>query len=100
MLDVSLNGQDFTELAHTFRYYFISDTKVEPNEAQDDEEPDCKITGQGLFDTPLKELKVNLDFTFNENNYCCERNVEIKWNKVDKNFEFKMPKISWIIGDH
>jgi hypothetical protein len=30
MLDVSLNGQDFTELPHTFRYYFITEAKVVP----------------------------------------------------------------------
>jgi len=28
MLDVSVNGQEFTELAHTFRYYFITETKI------------------------------------------------------------------------
>jgi hypothetical protein len=100
MLDVSLNGQDFTELPHTFRYYFISDTKIEPCEGLDDDEPECKIQGQGLFDTPNKELKVCLDFNFNENKYNCERKVDLKWNKVDKNFTFKMPKLSWIIGDH
>jgi hypothetical protein len=31
MLDVSLNNQEFTELPHTFRYYFITDTKITPH---------------------------------------------------------------------
>lgn len=30
MLDVSLNGQQFTELPHTFRYYLISETVLSP----------------------------------------------------------------------
>ncbi len=39
MLDVSLNGQEFTELPHTFRYYFITETKITPNQGEDDTEP-------------------------------------------------------------
>lgn len=81
MLDVSFNGQDFTDLPHTFRYYFISDTKVVPSSGTDDAEPECRIQGQGLFDTPGKQLRANLDFTFAEKKYRCERNVDSKWNK-------------------
>lgn len=100
MLDVSLNGQDFTELPHTFRYYFISETKITPNEGFDDTEPECKIQGNGLFDTPAKQLKITLDFNFNDNKYSCERALDLKWNKPEKQFEFIMPKLAWIIGDH
>ena len=82
MLDVSLNGQEFTELPHTFRYYFITESKITPNEGEDDTEPECKIQGHGLFDTPNKQLKIVLKFTYKENKLDCERNVDIKWNKV------------------
>ena len=82
MLDVSLNGQDFTDIPHTFRYYFISETKIIPNEGMDDDEPECKIQGQGLFDNPNKQLKINLDFTYNSNPFTCERMIDLKWNKT------------------
>lgn len=100
MLDVSLNGQDFTEIPHTFRYYFISEVKIIPNEGQDDSEPQCTIQGSGLFDTPHKQLKVSLNFDFHEKKIACERNIEVKWNKAEKTFTFKFPKLTWIIGDH
>lgn len=71
MLDVSFNGQDFTDLPHTFRYYFVSEAKVVPNEGNDDAEPECKIQGHGLFDTPGKQLKIYLDFSFEAKKYSC-----------------------------
>ncbi len=43
MLDVSLNNQEFTELPHTFRYYFITDTKITPHQGEDDAEPECVL---------------------------------------------------------
>lgn len=100
MLDVSINGQDFTDFPHTFRYYFITDLKITPNESQDDAEPECLIQGSGLFDTPHKQLKVLLSFDLNGKKINCQRSVEIKWNKTEKSFNFKLPKLSWIIGDH
>lgn len=100
MLDVSINGQDFTDLPHTFRYYFINDIKLTPNESQDDAEPDCLIQANGLFDTPHKQLKITLNFDHIEKKISCERTIDLKWNKADKSFAFKLPKLSWIIGDH
>jgi hypothetical protein len=100
MLDVSINGQDFTELPHTFRYFFITDVKITPNESQDDAEPECSIHGNGLFDTPHKQLKIALNFDFREKKISCERNIDVKWNKTEKFLSFKLPKLSWIIGDH
>ena len=100
MLDVSINGQDFTELPHTFRYYFITDVKITPNESQDEAEPEITIQANGLFDTPHKQLRITLSFDYQEKKILSERNVELKWNKVDKLLTFKLPKLAWIIGDH
>lgn len=100
MLDISLNGQDFTEMPHTFRYYFITEAKVVPNEGEDDAEPECKVIGQGFFDTPAKELTIILEFTHKNVRYNCQRKVDLRWNKAEKSYDFKMVKLSWIIGDH
>lgn len=100
MLDISLNGQDFTEMPHTFRYYFITEAKVVPNEGEDDAEPECKVIGQGFFDTPAKELTIILEFTHKNVRYNCQRKVDLRWNKTEKSYDFKMVKLSWIIGDH
>jgi hypothetical protein len=58
------------------------------------------IQGNGLFDTPHKQLKISLNFDFADKKIGCERIIDLKWNKTDKNFNFKLPKLSWIIGDH
>lgn len=43
---------------------------------------------------------MELNFIHQEQKYNCKRNVELKWNKAEKNFIFKMPELKWIIGDH
>ena len=59
---------------------------MEPCEGMDDDEPECRLQGTGLFDTPHKELRINLDFSFNENRFSCERNVDLRWKKGEKEF--------------
>lgn len=66
----------------------------------DDAEPECLLQGTGLFDTVQKELKIRLNFDHKEKHLDCERKLELKWNKTEKTFTFKIPKLSWIIGDH
>ena len=53
-----------------------------------------------MFDTPHKQLKISLNFDFQDKKISCERNIEVKWNKTDKSYSYKLPKLSWIIGDH
>ena len=84
----------------TFRYYFITETVIEPAECQDEDEPCIKISGRGFFDNPHKEIQINLSFSHEEKEYVCERRVEVKWEKTEKVFTFKMPKLQWIIGDY
>ena len=91
MVDVSLNGQQFTEHHQTFRFYSVSETALTPNEGFDTGEFDVTITGKGLFDNPNKNLVLELNFIHNEQKYNCRRSVDLKWNKTDKNFVFKMP---------
>jgi hypothetical protein len=62
MLDVSINGQEFTDLPHTFRYYLITDLTVTPHEGLDDAESDILIQGKGLFDSTQKKLILILKF--------------------------------------
>lgn len=100
MVDVSLNGQGFTDMPHTFRYYFITETALAPHEGLDDAEHEVVVSGKGLFDTPYKTLTLSLEFPHKEHLMVCERNVDVGWSKADKHFGFKMPKLSWIIGDH
>lgn len=69
-------------------------------EGLDDAEPDVVLSGKGLFDSPTKEVTVSLTFMHKEISYHCVRNVDAKWFKAERHFVFKMPKLSWLIGDH
>ena len=60
----------------------ISETSINPNEGNDDEEPEVIISGKGFFDTPFKELTVELQFSSEGEDYVCEKKVETTWNKT------------------
>jgi hypothetical protein len=56
MVDISLNGQEFTNHPQTVRFYLISEASLSQHEGIDTDEPIITISGKGLFDTPFKEL--------------------------------------------
>lgn len=82
VVDVSLNGQEFTNHPQTMRFYFITETNISPNEGNEEEEPEVMISGRGLFDTPFKQLTLELAFVFEGNDYSCHKVVEATWLKT------------------
>lgn len=99
VVDVSLNGQEFTNHPQTIRFYLITETGISPVEGNEQEETIVTITGKGLFDTPFKRLSIDLGFSLGEHEYRCEKEIEAEWHKTEKKFSFKMPTLAWILGD-
>jgi len=77
LIDVSLNGQEFTDHPQTFRFYWITETSLSPNEGFQEGEYHVVVNGKGLFDSQSKQLKLLMNFKHNETQYDCQREVEL-----------------------
>jgi hypothetical protein len=56
MVDVALNGQQFTGRAVSFRYYDIEVERVEPDFGPHEGGTNIVICGRGLYDASIKRI--------------------------------------------
>jgi len=56
-VDVSLNGQQFTGLPSSFRFYDIKVERMSPNNDISDGNSTVTIEGNGFVDSDAKKLK-------------------------------------------
>jgi len=89
-VDVSLNGQQFTGLPSSFRFYDIKINRLTPNNDVSEGNSTVHIEGQGFIDSDAKKLKFISKFG--------ERLVDLVWVKATKQYTFIVPPITWLFG--
>ncbi|KRW99588.1 Regulator of chromosome condensation 1/beta-lactamase-inhibitor protein II [Pseudocohnilembus persalinus] len=90
VIDVSLNGQQFTGQPNSFRFYDIQIKKVFPNKVPFEGGATVTVQGEGLFDNVNKKMIFETEFG--------TRLIDLVWEKQTKSFTFIAPPISWLVG--
>jgi len=92
MVDVALNGQQFTGRPVSFRYYDIEVERVEPDFGPHEGGTNVVICGRGLYDASIKRIQFETD--------CGEgmREVTADWDRKDRAIRCTVPPLSWMFN--
>jgi hypothetical protein len=91
MIDVAINGQQFTGHSLNFRYYDVEIFEVVPLLGSLAENTVIKIIGRGLYDSTAKKVRVRNQFG--------EREVQVIWDYKAKIYMCTVPPLSWLFGE-
>lgn len=91
MIDVAINGQQFTGHSLNFRYYDVAVYEVIPLLGSLSENTVIKIIGRGLYDSTAKKVRVHNEYG--------EREVQVLWDHKAKIYMCTVPPLSWLFGE-
>ena len=90
MIDVSLNGQQFSKKPLNFRYYDVEVQEMVPNNGRTDEGTTLMVVGKGLYDSSAKKLRIQSAHG--------EREISVQWDRKDKRYICVVPPVNWILS--
>lgn len=93
LVDVALNGQQFTGKPVNFRYYDVKITDIEPGVGPSIGGTNIKINGKGLYDAGVKRIR----FTSEDGKGI--REVVADWDKKLKCLRVTVPAYKWLFID-
>mmetsp|Transcript_24017 Transcript_24017/g.42635 ORF Transcript_24017/g.42635 Transcript_24017/m.42635 type:complete len:850 (+) Transcript_24017:12-2561(+) len=91
MIDLAINGQQFTGHSLNFRYYDVGIYEVIPLLGSSAENTVIKIIGRGLYDSTAKKVRVKNEYG--------EREVQVLWDHKAKIYMCTVPPLSWLFGE-
>ncbi|CAG9322910.1 unnamed protein product [Blepharisma stoltei] len=90
VVDVAINGQQFTGKPINFRYYDIEIFEMVPNSGYSNEGTTVRILGRGLYDSSAKKVRISTEYG--------EREVSVNWERKTKSYLCVIPPLSWLFG--
>lgn len=93
LVDVALNGQQFTGKPVNFRYYDVKITSIEPKLGPSTGGTNVKINGKGLYDAGVKRIK------FSSQDGKGIREVVADWDKKLKCLRVTVPAFKWLFAE-
>jgi hypothetical protein len=93
LVDVALNGQQFTGKPVNFRYYDVKITAIEPEVGPSIGGTNIKINGKGLYDAGVKRIR------FSSEDGKGIREVVADWDKKLKCLRVTVPAYKWLFSD-
>lgn len=99
-VDISLNGQQFTGMPSTFRFYELKNISVTPSEGLPDGGYELTLVADGLFGSNALKLYLKAQVKHLEEEFELGRIIEsFDYDKASKKLTFKMPPLTWLLGD-
>jgi hypothetical protein len=93
LVDVALNGQQFTGRPLNFRYYDVTITSIEPPIGPAVGGTNIKIIGRGLYDAGVKRVRI---LTKDGKG---KREVAADWDKKLRCLRVTMPAYKWLFAE-
>jgi len=90
MVDVAINGQQFTNKPLNFRYYDVEVYGATPNNGFSHESTTLKISGKGFYDSSGKKIRMKTEYG--------EREIPVHWDRKSKHFLCVVPPVNWLFG--
>ena len=93
LVDVALNGQQFTGKPVNFRYYDVTITSIDPPIGPSIGGTNIKISGRGIYDESVKKIRImTKDGTG-------RREVTADWDKKLKCMRVTVPAYNWLFAE-
>ena len=101
-VDISINGQQFSGMPNSIRFYNLTNVDINPKEGFEEGNYLVSITGEGLFDSSRRKVQLAVVFTDKTKEWPqLWREVGlINWDKAEKKYSFNMPPLTWLLGDN
>ena len=93
LVDVALNGQQFTGKPVNFRYYDVKIQQVEPPLGPSIGGTNIKVLGRGLYDAGIKRIRISTADGKGK------REVTAEWDKKYKCLRCTIPAFRWLFAE-